>query len=88
MTAELTELDKELNQQDFWNDHTQAQRVLQRRKHIDRMLETGKALEGQVGDLEALQELAGEGEPVTEEFASELARLRGTGDGLDRKSDV
>ncbi len=86
LTAELTVLDKKLNQQDFWNDQTAAQRVLQRRKHIDRMLETEKALEGQVGDLEALLELSGEGEPVTEEFAAELARLRGTVDELETET--
>ena len=86
LTAELSELDRKLNQPDFWSDQKAAQPVVQRRKQVERMLETGHKLDRQVGDLETLLELFREGESVTEDFAVELKKLRESVDALETET--
>ncbi|MFB3140723.1 MAG: PCRF domain-containing protein, partial [Candidatus Acidiferrales bacterium] len=66
--AELAELDRKVNQPNVWNDPENAQRLLQRRKYLDRMLGTEKKLERHLSDLEALLELSHEGESVADDF--------------------
>ncbi len=81
--AELAELDRKVNQPNVWNDPENAQRLLQRRKYLDRMLGTEKKLERHLSDLEALLELSHEGESVADDFAAELSSLRVEVDELE-----
>lgn len=63
---------------DFWDDQTQAQSVSTRYSRLRSRLEDYTRLAGQVGDLEALLEMAAEetgGDEVPEELVEELERL-------------
>jgi peptide chain release factor 2 len=63
---------------DFWDDQTQAQSLSTRYSRLRSRLEEYTRLAGQVGDLEALLEMAAEetgGDRVPDELAEELERL-------------
>jgi peptide chain release factor 2 len=63
---------------DFWDDQTQAQSLSTRYSRLRSRLEEYTRLAGQVGDLEALLEMAAEetgGDQVPDELAEELERL-------------
>ena len=65
---------------DFWDDQTQAQTVGTRYSRLKGRLEEYTRLAGQVGDMEALLEMAAEetgGEDVPDELVEELERLIG-----------
>ncbi|MFQ5662337.1 MAG: peptide chain release factor 2 [Terriglobia bacterium] len=83
LRARLAELDQQLNRPNLWNQPTTAQNLLQQRKHLQRELETEESLERHLSDLATLIELAHEGEPVAEELAAALAKLRSDVDDLE-----
>jgi len=65
---------------DFWDDQTQAQAVSTRYSRLRSKLEDYTRLAGQVGDLEALLEMAAEetgNDEVPDELVEELERLVG-----------
>jgi len=84
--AQLDELDKKLHLPDLWNDPESAQKLLQQRKHLERLLESEQALGRHVGDLAALIELAHEGEPVEKELAVEIDKLRSQVEELETET--
>ena len=76
LNAELAELDQKLHQPDLWSQPETAQKLLQHRKHLERQRETEQALERHLSDLTTLFELAHEGEPVENDLAADLGKLR------------
>jgi peptide chain release factor 2 len=76
LEGELAELDKKLNQPDLWNQPENAQKLLQRRKHLERERETDREIERQLSDLATLFELAHEGEAVEKDALAHLETLR------------
>ncbi len=59
----------------FWNDQSESQKILQRRKQLEDDISTDADLKRSIEDLEAFFELANEGENVEGDLAKELGRL-------------
>jgi peptide chain release factor 2 len=59
----------------FWNDQQRSSQILQQRARLEETLELDRQINRQVDDIEALIELAREGEPVGDELGSQLKDL-------------
>ena len=66
----LEELDRQVENENFWSDQEKAQKVLKEKKSIENRLEEYADLEKELGDIEELIELADEEDD--EEMASEI----------------
>ncbi len=66
----LEELDRQVENENFWSDQEKAQKVLKEKKSIENRLEEYAGLEKELGDIEELIELADEEDD--EEMASEI----------------
>ncbi|WP_202967348.1 peptide chain release factor 2 [Nitrospira moscoviensis] len=77
MTSDLHELEAQMSQPHFWNDARAAAVVSRKKATLERDLRQWREIEGKLGDLEALLELAQEsGDPALEqELAAELNQL-------------
>ncbi len=76
MKQQLDKLDQQASEPGFWNDPAQSQSVNRARKRLQELLEDDLALAQALEDLQALFDLAGEGEPVERELQQELGGLR------------
>jgi len=72
----MEELEKQIAEPGFWNDPQNTQKILQTRKRLDEKLKTDEALVRDQSDMEVLFELAGEGEQVEKEIASQFDKLK------------
>lgn len=59
----------------FWNDQTESQKILQRRKQLEEAIALDSRLGRAIGDIEAFFELATEGEDVLQDLRQEVTRL-------------
>ena len=59
----------------FWNDQQRSSQILQQRARLEETLELDRQIARQVDDVEALIELAREGEPVGDDLGSQLKDL-------------
>src|SRR3954467_5514866 len=59
----------------FWGDRERAARVAAEPSAVSRRLETFRSLETDVGDLETLEEMAGEDESIAGELSDQLASI-------------
>ena len=59
----------------FWNDQQRSSQILQQRARLEETLELDREIARQVDDVEALIELAREGEPVGDDLGSQLKDL-------------
>ncbi len=59
----------------FWNDQTESQKILQRRKQLEEAIALDSRLDRAVSDIEAFFELATEGEDVLQDLRQEVTRL-------------
>ncbi len=73
--AEILELEKKVAQPEFWNRQEEAQSVLQARRRLEQDVETDVKLSRDLADLQALAELAAEGEDVLTDLKSEVEKL-------------
>jgi peptide chain release factor 2 len=71
----LEELEKTISDPAFWNDPSESQKLLQRRKQLEEILALDDKLSRAVGDLDAFFELAAEGEDVVQDIKKEMERL-------------
>jgi peptide chain release factor 2 len=71
----LARLEELIAKPDFWNDQKNSQKVLQERKRLDTAVSQHREVGASVGDIDALFELAHEGENVTGDIAAELRRF-------------
>ncbi len=62
-------------QPDFWSDQTAAQEILQLRRRLEEEVDLDTRLSAELSDLQALLELAGEGEDVLSDLEGEIDRL-------------
>ncbi len=67
--AELAELDREMQDPEFWDDPSKNAPVLQKRRGVERKVETLKQLEEDADELETWRELVDEGEADPEMHA-------------------
>jgi peptide chain release factor 2 len=69
---ELTKLESEINDPDFWNQPEKSQRVMQQRKRLEKAIQSSATVAASASDIETLFELAREGENVNGELEREI----------------
>ena len=72
----LEELEKLIENPDFWSDQKKSQEVMRERRKLLDVVENDQELERRVSDLGAFFELAREGEAVEKEIRGELKALQ------------
>ena len=83
MEEQLSELDREMQAPDFWNNPDKSKTILQKRRAVERRFESLKKLRQDEGELETWRELTGEADGEIDDDAlafldrldSELAAL-------------
>ena len=58
LKSELDRADREIEQEDFWNDPEYAQKVMKEKKSMENTIETFEGLENNLNDIEELIEMA------------------------------
>ena len=86
MKRQLAALDAQAGEPGFWNDAARSQTVNRARKRVQELLDDDTALERGLEDLEALFELAREGEPVEGDLRRELDGLRTRLEGIETRT--
>ncbi len=82
---QLDELQKQIGEPNFWSDQDRSSKILQQRARLEEKLELDRQIQGQLDDVQALMELAREGEPVGDEFASNLKDFETLVDRVETK---
>jgi peptide chain release factor 2 len=73
--AEVARIEERASNPEFWNRQEEAQAILQTRRRLEEDIELDARLGREIGDFEALIELASEGEDVLPDVTRELERL-------------
>ncbi|MEA2229287.1 MAG: peptide chain release factor 2 [Solirubrobacteraceae bacterium] len=79
------ELEGQMQAQGFWDDQQSAAKVSAEHARTTRRLETWRALESEVGDLEALAEMAEEDESLADELEGVLSTAEARLAGLEEE---
>src|SRR5438477_339185 len=66
------ELQKQIVDASFWSDQARSSKINQQRARLEESLELDNQVKRQLDDVQALIELAREGEPVVDELGSHL----------------
>jgi peptide chain release factor 2 len=82
---QLDELQKQIAEPNFWSDQDRSSKVLQQRARLEETLELDRQIGRRVDDAQALMELAREGEPVVDEFTSQLKETERFIEGIEIK---
>jgi peptide chain release factor 2 len=82
---QLDELQKQIAEPNFWSDQDRSSKILQQRARLEEGLEVDRQITQRMDDVQALMELAREGEPVLEDFASHLKDTETFIDHLETK---
>jgi peptide chain release factor 2 len=82
----VAELESKIATRDFWQNQEQAQKVLQKRKWADEQVRADEQLARLDADVNALFELAHEGEDVAADLTQELEALSGLADEWETKT--
>ncbi|HLI64320.1 MAG TPA: peptide chain release factor 2 [Terriglobales bacterium] len=69
---ELTRLEVEIGDPDFWNQPEKSQRVMQQRKRLEEAIQNSQLVATAASDIDTLFELAREGEDVNGELEREI----------------
>ena len=72
---QLDDIQKIIAEPAFWSDQQRSSQIQQQRARLEETIELDREITRRVDDVEALMELAREGEPVGDEFASQLKDL-------------
>ncbi len=73
--AELAQIEQQASAQDFWNDQEAAQKLLQQRSRLERIIARQEQFESAVEDASVLFEFAEEDEASLKELRELIARL-------------
>jgi peptide chain release factor 2 len=82
---QLDELQKQIAEPNFWSDQDRSTRILQQRARLEATLELDRQITQRIDDVQAFMELAREGEPVVDDFGSQLGDTEKFVDGLETK---
>jgi peptide chain release factor 2 len=69
---QLSTLEKQINEPDFWSDPEKSQKAMRGRKRIEEAIESDQRIGSLTSDLDTLFELAREGERMEDEIATAL----------------
>ncbi len=72
---QLDGLQTQIVDPNFWSDQERSGKILQQRARLEETLELDRKITRELDDVQALMELAREGEPVGDDFASHLKEL-------------
>ena len=72
---QLDEIQALIDDPTFWSDQERSSKTLQQRARLEETLSLDKQIARQIDDIDALVELAREGEPVVDELSSSLNDL-------------
>jgi peptide chain release factor 2 len=72
---QLDDLQKIIEEPNFWSDQQRSTQILQQRARLEETLDLDRQIGRQIDDVEALMDLAREGEPVGDDFAAQLQDL-------------
>src|SRR3954451_5212336 len=87
LQAQLTEVEKQVADPNFWSDPANSQKVMRERKRLEDGLATFKDLDRRVGDISAYLDLYREGsDEVAAELRTEIAALREVVDKLETQT--
>ena len=82
---QLDELQKQIAEANFWSDQDKSSKVLQQRARLEESLELDRQITQRLDDVQAFMELAREGEPVLQDFASQLKETEAFIEQLETK---
>ena len=82
---QFDDLQKQIADPNFWSDQDRSSKVLQQRARLEESLDLDRQITLRLDDVQALMELAREGEPVVDEFASQLKDTETFIDHLETK---
>jgi peptide chain release factor 2 len=82
---QLEDLQKQIAEPNFWSDQDRSSKVLQQRARLEETLEIDRQITQRIDDVQAFMELAREGEPVLDDFASQLGETEKYIDRLETK---
>src|SRR5262249_8128461 len=71
----LDDLQKIIADANFWSDQQRSSKILQQRARLEETVDLDLQIGRQIDDVEALMDLAREGEPVGDDFAAQLQDL-------------
>jgi peptide chain release factor 2 len=80
---ELTKLEAEIGDPDFWNQPEKSQRVMQQRKRLEEAIQHSSSVASVTSDIDTLFELAREGENVNGELEREIKAFQTTLEELE-----
>ncbi len=81
----LEDLQALIAQPNFWSDQDRSSKVLQQRARLEEGLDLDLQIVRRLDDVQALMELAREGEPVLDEFAAHMKDAESFVDGVETK---
>ena len=82
---QFDDLQKQIADPNFWSDQDRSSKVLQQRARLEESLDLDRQITLRLDDVQALMELAREGEPVLDEFGSQLKDTETFIDRLETK---
>src|SRR3972149_4996856 len=82
---DFDQLQKQIADPGFWSDQDRSSKILQQRARLEETLELDRQITRQIDDVQALMELAREGEPVGDDFAAHLKQLEDFVDSVETK---
>src|SRR5580704_16840971 len=83
--AQLAQTDNQINAPDFWNQPEKSQKIMQDRKRLEEQIAQDKEISSLAGDLDALFELAREGEDVAADLDREMKSFAAYLESLETK---
>jgi peptide chain release factor 2 len=81
----LDDLQKQIAEPNFWSDQDRSSKINQQRARLEETLERDRQITQRIDDVQAFMELAREGEPVLDDFASQLGDTETFVDRLETK---
>ena len=82
---QFDDLQKQIADPNFWSEQDRSSKVLQQRARLEESLDLDRQITLRLDDVQALMELAREGEPVLDEFGSQLKDTETFIDRLETK---
>ncbi len=80
---QLTVLEEEISDPEFWNQPEKSQRIMQERKRLEESIQRSAAVAAAASDIDTLFELGREGENVSGEIEREMQSLGATLEQLE-----
>ena len=78
-------MQKQIEEPNFWSDQERSSKLLQQRARLEESLELDRQITRHLDDVQALVELAREGEPVLDDLSSQMGQAETFVDRVETK---